>query len=79
MAADSQPTRALAYAFSWAVAKKSLTIAAVVGCLLSLTNQGDVLLTQPFTPRIGVKLLMNFLIPFAVSTVSAVLNRPGRM
>jgi len=69
---------ALAYAFSWEVARKSLVIAAVVGCLLSLANQGDVLLTQPFTARLGIKLFLNFLIPFTVSSVSAVLNRPGR-
>ena len=75
--ATSSPT-ALAYAFSWGVAKKSLTIAAIVGCLLSVANQGDILLTQPFTPRIGIKLFLNFLIPFTVSSVSAVLNRPGR-
>ena len=53
-------------------------IAAIVGCLLSIANQGDVLLSQPFSTRIGVKLFLNFLIPFTVSSVSAVLNRPGR-
>jgi hypothetical protein len=74
----AQASGALAYALSWDVAKKSLAIAAIVGCLLSLANQGDVLLSQPFTGRIGIKLFLNFLIPFTVSSVSAVLNRPSR-
>jgi hypothetical protein len=78
MPRQAQPSGALSYALSWAVAKKSLMIAAIVGCLLSLANQGDVLLSQPFTARIGIKLFLNFLIPFTVSSVSAVLNRPGR-
>jgi hypothetical protein len=78
MSPDANLPGPLAYAFSWPVAKKSLVIAGVVGCLLSIANQGDVLLTQPFTTRLAVKLFLNFLIPFSVSTVSAVLNRPGR-
>ena len=60
---------ALAYAPSWAVARKSLMIAAVVGCLLSIANQGDVLLSQPFTTRIGIKLFLNFLIQIGRSHV----------
>ena len=63
------------YIFSAGVAKRSLAIAAVVGCLLSITNQADVLMQEGLTPRIGVKILMNFFIPFAVSSVSALLNR----
>lgn len=78
MAPAAQPAGPLAYALSWPVAKKSLAIAGIVGCLLSITNQGDVLLSQPFSARIGLKLLLNFVIPFTVSSVSAVLNRPGR-
>ena len=78
MTGGPPPAGALAYALSWNVARKSLTIAIVVGCLLSIANQGDVLLSQPFSTRIGVKLFLNFLIPFTVSSVRAVLNRPGR-
>ena len=63
------------YIFSAGVAKRSLAIAVVVGCLLSITNQADVLMQEGLTPRIGVKILMNFFIPFAVSSVSALLNR----
>jgi hypothetical protein len=65
----------LRYILSGSVAKRSLAIAGVVGCLLSVTNQGDVMLLEGLTPRVGIKVLMNFFIPFAVSSVSALLNR----
>lgn len=68
---------ALRYVFSGSVAKRSLAIAAVVGCLLSLTNQSDVLLRDGLTCAVSLKILMNFFIPFAVSSVSALLNRNG--
>jgi len=70
-----QKTGALRFIFSPSVAKRSLAIAVIVGCLLSLTNQGDVLLHEGISPRVGIKILMNFFIPFAVSSVSALLNR----
>jgi hypothetical protein len=66
---------ALRYVLSPSVAKRSLAIAVVVGCLLSITNQADVLMQDGLTPRVGAKILMNFFIPFAVSSVSALLNR----
>jgi hypothetical protein len=70
--------RALRYIFSGSVVKRSLVIAVVVGCLLSITNQADVLLQEGLTPRVGAKILMNFFIPFAVSSASALLNRSER-
>lgn len=69
---------ALAYIFSRRVVRKSLILAAVVGTLLSLVNQADVLLRDGLTPRTAIKLFMNFLIPFAVASVSAALNRPSQ-
>lgn len=63
------------YAFSRPVLKRNLLITLFVGCALSLSNQYDVLLSRQFTSRLAVKVLMNFIIPFTVSTVSAVLNR----
>jgi hypothetical protein len=63
------------YAFSRPVLKRNLLIALFVGCALSLSNQYDALFSRQFTSRLAVKVFMNFIIPFAVSTVSAVLNR----
>jgi hypothetical protein len=64
-----------AYIFSWPVLKKNLVIALLVGILLSLANQLDVLLREPWTPRLGLKIFFNFLIPFGVSSASAWVNR----
>jgi len=71
----STPPGPLRFVLSGSVAKRSLAIAVMVGCLLSITNQGDVMLQEGFTPRVGIKIFMNFFIPFAVSSVSALLNR----
>lgn len=67
---------ALAYIFSRRVLRKSLILAAIVGSLLSLVNQTDVVLRDGLTLRTAIKLLMNFLIPFMVASVSAAMNRP---
>jgi hypothetical protein len=65
----------LPYAFSRPVLRRNMLIALFVGCALSLSNQYDAFLSRQFTSKLAVKVLMNFIIPFAVSTVSAVLNR----
>ena len=54
--------------------KRNGLLAIVVGCLLTLTNQLDVLLTQPFTPLLAMKIFFNFLIPFDVSSAGAAIN-----
>ena len=75
---EHPPVGPLGYVFSRRVAGRSLAVAAIVGLILSLVNQGDVLLREPLTAGIAVKLFSNFLIPFAVSSISAALNRPDR-
>jgi hypothetical protein len=62
------------YVFRRDVFKQNSLIALVVGCLLTLTNQLDVMLTQPFTARLATKILFNFLIPFLVSSISAAMT-----
>lgn len=66
---------AFRYAFTRDVLRRSSVIALVVGCLLTLANQFDVVFSGPYTLRLGVKIFLNFLIPFAVSSVSAAMNR----
>lgn len=68
---------ALCYVFNPAVLRRNLLIALVVGTLLSAANQWDVVLREPMSARLGAKLFFNFVIPFAVSSVSAALNRKG--
>ena len=66
----------LHYIFSWSVTRRSLMIAVIVGCVLSIANQYDALARGPVTGRLGVKLLFNFLVPFVVASTSAAVNRP---
>jgi hypothetical protein len=63
------------YAFSREVFRRNCVISAVVGCLLTITNQVDVLLAQSFSFRMGTKIFFNFLIPLVVSSTSALINR----
>jgi len=65
----------LAYAFSQGIFRKNLLIALIVGVVLTLANQFDVLFGQPWTPRLGFKIAFNFVIPFVVSSAAAWLNR----
>ena len=62
------------YVLTGEVLKRNGLLAIVVGCLLTLTNQLDVLLTQPFTPLLAMKIFFNFLIPFVVSSAGAAIN-----
>lgn len=71
-----EPSGALGYIFSGAVLRRNLLITGVVGCLLTLANQYDVLFSRPPSGRLWVKMGLNFLIPFAVSSISAAVNRP---
>lgn len=65
----------ISYVFSRDVFRRNCVLAGIVGCLLTVANQLDVLLVQPFTLRLGTKILFNFLIPLAVSSTSALINR----
>lgn len=58
------------------VLKRSCTIAVVVGLALSGINQADVILYGELTRVLAVKLVLNFVVPFVVSSVSAAANRP---
>lgn len=52
--AKSQPS-GIAYVFSREVFRRNCVLTAVVGCLLTVANQLDVLLTQPFSFRLVTK------------------------
>jgi hypothetical protein len=56
------------------VVKKALLAAGVVGALLVLLNQGDLLLSGHVTGRVLVKSLLTPIIPFCVTMLGAFLN-----
>jgi hypothetical protein len=49
--------------------RRTLTIAAVVGCILSIINEGDVILHGHATGSTAVKIGLNFVVPFIVSNL----------
>ena len=56
------------------VVRKALLAAVVVGTLLVLLNQGDVLVSGHVTGRVLVKALLTPIIPFGVTLLGAFLN-----
>jgi len=49
--------------------RRTVTIALVVGCVLSLINEGDVLVHGHATGSTGLKIGLNFVVPFIVSNL----------
>lgn len=65
----------LHYVFSGTVLRRNAMISLVVGTLLTLANQLDVILRAPLHAGLFAKICFNFVIPFVVSSVSAHANR----
>ena len=53
-------------------------VALVVGTLLSLLNQGDVILAGRFDSVVTLRVIGNYLIPFVVSNLGAMTSAPPR-
>ena len=69
---------AIRYLLSGPVLLRNLTIALIVGVVLSAVNQGAVLLNGDLSARVWIKVLFNLLVPFSVASVSCVVNRSRR-
>jgi hypothetical protein len=54
--------------------RRSLTIALVVGTLLLVINQGDVLLSSPWPRALLWKAPLTYVVPFLVATWGALVN-----
>lgn len=58
---------------------RSLWVAMVVGTILFLINQADVVMGGHLTLPVAVKIVLTYLVPFFVSTYSALqINRLGQ-
>ncbi len=57
----------------WPTIRRSLRIAAVVGSVLVLINQGDVLWGGVWSPALTWKIPLTYLVPFVVATWGALL------
>jgi hypothetical protein len=63
------------------VVRKALVAALVVGSLLTLLHQGEMLFSGQITPRVLLKALLTPVIPFCVTLLGAFLNSgpPGQL
>ncbi|MEW6298723.1 MAG: nitrate/nitrite transporter NrtS [Thermodesulfobacteriota bacterium] len=50
---------------------RALKVAGVVGPILTVINQYDLLLRLEFSPRLFAKILLTFLVPYSVSSFSS--------
>ena len=75
------PGEALRLLVSGATARTCLPVALVVGTVLSLVNQGDVVAQGMAGAVVGLTVLANYAIPFLTSSAGALLavrERPAR-
>ena len=73
-----RPLAFIGYVLGPRVFKRNLVIALLmVGSLLTVANQYDVISRGPIPATLLVKICFNFAIPFAVSSVGAYANRCG--
>ncbi|MGH7964915.1 MAG: nitrate/nitrite transporter NrtS [Candidatus Binatia bacterium] len=50
---------------------RALKVAGIVGPILTVINQYDILLRLEFSPRLFAKMLLTFLVPYSVSSFSS--------
>ena len=50
---------------------RAMKVAGIVGPILTVINQYDVLLSLDFSPRLFGKILLTFLVPYSVSSFSS--------
>lgn len=71
-----QITEAIAYCWRPQHLRRTITTAFVVGLLLTVINQGAVLLDGDATTATYVRCVLNFCVPFVVSNVGLLSGRP---
>ena len=54
------------------VCRRSVAVSAVVGTILMLINQGDVLLHGPVSVVTVIKIVLTYCVPYSVSTYASV-------
>ncbi len=55
--------------------KDAVIVSAVVGSILNIVNQGDILFKLEFENLSALKLILTFIVPYLVSTYSSVRTR----
>lgn len=60
------------------ILRRCATIAVVVGTILTVVNQGDVILAGRLDPTLWWKIPANYLVPFVVSNLGSMSSLPRR-
>ena len=55
----------------WPILRRAIRVALLVGTVLFAINQSDVVLRGDVTPLVMAKIALTYLVPFSVSTYSA--------
>jgi len=76
MPLTSNLRRAISYSFSDGTPRRSVCVALVVGTILNLINQGDAIFAAATIN--WTKIMLTYLVPYAVSTYGAVAYRMSR-
>jgi hypothetical protein len=66
----TRPVEAVALVLRGRTARVAVPVAAVVGTVISVVNQGDVLLDGQATGITWVRIVINYLVPFIVASVA---------
>jgi hypothetical protein len=62
----------LQLALSLEIVGDAIKVAFIVGTILTAINQGDIIASGSITPSDLVKILLNYFVPYCVSTYAAV-------
>ena len=76
--AAARVRRAIHYCMAPVRLRRTAAIAVVVGTILTLLNEGDVILGGNAGSATAVKAGLNFLVPFVVSNLGMLSGRDGR-
>lgn len=68
---SSSLRRFLHYWFLRETVRRALKVASIVGCILTLINQHDVLWRGEFSLHLLLKILLTFTVPYSVSSFSS--------
>ena len=74
MTTGNQSGRSRRFLYHWfrrETVSRALKVAGIVGPILTVINQYDLLLNLDFSPRLGFKTVLTFLVPYSVSSYSS--------
>lgn len=55
------------------ITSRGFRVALIVGTILTVMNYGDTLLDNTITSTVSIKIFLNFLVPYCVSTYANIL------